>query len=161
MDKLRILCRRFEPFEKLTEGFVEGFKAYYPGFDAEIISLPLPELHASIMRGDFDIAHVNTDWVTQGWEAGVLEDLRPYIDEEPPEDYTDGWDSALLKLQTFGEGRRGAALPRWAGVSYIQERPVRVGGQQGGIQGEIRKRAAPASDMGRVQRCGGLFQQAG
>ena len=104
---LKILCRKFEPFERLTAEFVEEFKTMCKDFDAEIVSLHLPELHDTIIRGDFDVAHVNTDWVTQGWETGVLENLKPYIDNSPPEDYPDGWDNALLKLQTFENGIAG------------------------------------------------------
>ncbi len=106
-EKLKILCRKFAPFEKLTTEFVEEFKASAPGFDAEVVSLHLPELHDAIMRGDFDVAHVNTDWVAEGWETGVLENLSPYIAKNPPEGYPDGWDNALLKLQEFENGVAG------------------------------------------------------
>jgi multiple sugar transport system substrate-binding protein len=106
--KLRILVRKFEPFEIIVRDFWEQFKARYNvDLEMEQVALPLPELHAAILTGDFDVAHVNTDWLSECWERGCLENLTPYIDAAPPEDYPEGWANALLKLQTFPEGIAG------------------------------------------------------
>ena len=47
---------------------------------------PLPELHTAILTGDFDVAHVNTDWLAECWSKGCL-DLAPYVVSDPPENY--------------------------------------------------------------------------
>ena len=89
--KFRILVRKFEPFEAIVRDFWAQFQQRYAvGLELEEIALPLPELHAAILTGDFDVAHVNTDWLPECWERGCLENLTPYIEKAPPEDYPEG-----------------------------------------------------------------------
>ena len=106
--KFKILVRKFEPFVRITEKFWRQYKELSGvDMDLELIALPLPELHASILSGDFDIAHVNTDWLTECWTDGVLENLAPYIEKTSPQDYPEGWHKSLLKLQAFDNGIAG------------------------------------------------------
>ncbi len=106
--KFRILVRKFEPFEIIVRDFWQQFLQRYDArLELEEIALPLPELHAAILTGDFDVAHVNTDWLAECWHRGCLENLTPYIEAAPPEDYPTGWADALLKLQTFPDGIAG------------------------------------------------------
>lgn len=106
--KFRILVRKFEPFEKIVHDLWDQFQERFNvELELEHIALPLPELHAAILTGDFDVAHVNTDWLSECWCQGCLENLTPYIKAAPPEDYPEGWANALLKLQTFPDGVAG------------------------------------------------------
>ena len=107
-EKFRILVRKFEPFESIVSDFWARYMEQ-TGADLELeeVALPLPELHNAILTGNFDVAHVNTDWLTESWESGCLEDLTDYVASNPPEDYPEGWADALLKLQTFPNGLAG------------------------------------------------------
>jgi multiple sugar transport system substrate-binding protein len=106
--KFRILVRKFEPFEQITKRFWNQYKELSGvDLDLELVALPLPELHDAILKNSFDIAHVNTDWLAECWNEGVLENLAPYIKNLPPDDYPSGWHDALLKLQTFEDGIAG------------------------------------------------------
>lgn len=106
--KFKVLVRKFEPFEIIVKDFWDQFKAgTYADFELEEIALPLPELHQALLTGDFDVAHVNTDWLSELWSKKCLVDLEPYINKEPPEDYPQGWSDSLLKLQTFADGLAG------------------------------------------------------
>lgn len=105
---MRILVRKFEPFENITRDLWEQYKELTgTGLELDMVALPLPELHAAILSGDFDVAHVNTDWLAECWEKRCLENITPYIAKQPPEDYPQGWAGALLKLQTFPDGLAG------------------------------------------------------
>lgn len=105
---MRILVRKFEPFERTVQEFWQQYQNNTNcDLTMEAIALPLPELHRAILTGDFDIAHVNTDWLAQAWESDCLENLDPYVRRAPPQDYPHGWADALLKLQTFPDGLAG------------------------------------------------------
>lgn len=106
--KFRILVRQFEPFEQIVSDFWAQYrKRFGVNMELEMVPLPLPELHAAILTGNFDVAHVNTDWLSECWSKGCLENLAPYIANDPPEDYPEGWANAMLKLQTFPDGVAG------------------------------------------------------
>ena len=104
MSSFKILVRKFEPFEKSVQQFWDEYEQKHAtGLTLELVALDLPELHEAIMSGDFDLAHVNTDWLAQCNANNTLEDLAPYLRDDPPEDYPHGWAPAHLSLQTFGE----------------------------------------------------------
>lgn len=106
--KFKILVRKFDPFEIIVRDFWNQYKDKYGSkLELEEVALPLPELHAAILTKDFDVAHVNTDWLSECWEQRYLENLTPYINKSPPEDYPQGWADALLKLQSFPDGVAG------------------------------------------------------
>lgn len=107
MKKMKILCRKNEDFENVVRLMWKKYTEIYGDAELELVPLHLPELHAAILEDDFDIAHVNTDWLTEAWEKGVLENLDKYVAEKPPQDYPQGWPDALLKLQTFENGLAG------------------------------------------------------
>lgn len=104
----RILVRRFGPFEKAVRVFWEQLAtARDLDLELEVVPLDLPELHAAILAKRFDVAHVNTDWLTECWSTGCLEDLSGRSRTDPPDDYPDGWPRSLLGLQTFPDGLAG------------------------------------------------------
>ena len=105
---MRILCRKNEDFENVVKLMWQKYKEVYPSdMELDLVPLHLPELHQAILTKDFDVAHVNTDWLAQTWEEGCLENLAPYVEKQPPQDYPHGWPWALLKLQTFPDGLAG------------------------------------------------------
>lgn len=107
-NKFKILCRKNEDFENVVKLMWQKYKEVYPSsLELELVALHLPELHQAILTKDFDVAHVNTDWLAQTWQNGCLEDLTPYVAAQPPQDYPQGWPQALLKLQTFPDGLAG------------------------------------------------------
>lgn len=55
-----------------------------------------------LANGDFDIAHISTDWVLEGYSHQDFEVLNPYINKNKPEDFPRGWSKSLLTLQRFG-----------------------------------------------------------
>lgn len=107
-NKLKILCRKNEDFENVVKLMWQKYKEVYPSdLEMDLVPLHLPELHQAILTKDFDVAHVNTDWLAETWETGCLENLAPYVAKQPPQDYPHGWPEALLKLQTFPNGLAG------------------------------------------------------
>ena len=49
--KMRILVRKFEPFENITRGLWEQYRELMgTGLELEMVALPLPGLHAAIHR---------------------------------------------------------------------------------------------------------------
>jgi multiple sugar transport system substrate-binding protein len=106
--RFTVLVRKFGPFEKAVRIFWDQLKeARGLDLELELVPLDLPELHAAILTGRFDVAHVNTDWLAECWARGCLEDLSGRTRADPPEDYPDGWPRSLLGLQTFPDGLAG------------------------------------------------------
>lgn len=100
--KFKILVRKFEPFERIVDIFWNKYRQKSATkLELEAIALDLPELHAAILSGYFDVAHVNTDWLAQCNKLNNLENLAPYIKSSPPEDYPNDWTKVHLSLQTF------------------------------------------------------------
>ncbi|WP_246147156.1 ABC transporter substrate-binding protein [Seonamhaeicola marinus] len=52
---------------------------------------------------------MNTDWITEAFSSGSIEDLTPYIEHSAPEDFPNGWSRSLLYKQEF-DGKT-VALP--------------------------------------------------
>lgn len=105
---LRVLCRSSEAFERAVVDSFAGYRRE-TGTDLQLDLCPLslPELHSGIMDGRFDVAHVNTDWLAQGWREKALADLAPLIAENPPEEFPQDYDRSMLTLQTFSDGIAG------------------------------------------------------
>lgn len=115
-NKLRIAVRKFGPFERAMDILwhryceITGCK-----IEVEMVPMDLHDLHRSTIQnrglktGEWDIAHINTDWIYEAYRDDLLEDLSPYISRNPPMDYPQGWSESLLQLQRFGE--RTAGLP--------------------------------------------------
>lgn len=104
-QRLKVLCRKSEAFENaVIYSFNDYCRETGAQLNLELQALSLPELHNGIMRGDFDVAHVNTDWLAQGWREGKLLDISSMIKENPPESYPIDYDRSMLTLQTFSDG---------------------------------------------------------
>jgi multiple sugar transport system substrate-binding protein len=113
-ETIRIAVRKFGPFEtalqKLWDNYCEISGCT---LKAEMVPMDLDDLHHAILEneglknGDWDIAHVVTDWLYEAWTTGSLTDLQPYIDQNPPEGFPNGWSNSLLSMQKFGESVAG------------------------------------------------------
>jgi len=109
VNTFKIAVRQFGPFETAMQKFWDLF-CHATGCDLklELVIMDLHDLYeATITRqglanGDFDIAHINTDWVYEGYLAQAFEVLNPYINTKKPADFPNGWSKSLLCLQRFG-----------------------------------------------------------
>src|SRR5690349_10023357 len=100
----RIAVRKFGPFESAVKKIWNNF-CVKTGCDApvEFVAMDLHPLYDSILakgglsNGDWDVAHISTDWLFEAYTSGAVENLRPYINNHPPEGYPKGWSSSLLE----------------------------------------------------------------
>lgn len=106
MDKIRIAVRKFEPFETTLKKLWDAFCIEKNiNLEAEMIPLELHDLYEEtltkkgLQNGDWDIAHINTDWIFDAVNAKAVENLSPYIKESAPQDFPNGWHNSLLHLQ--------------------------------------------------------------
>jgi multiple sugar transport system substrate-binding protein len=110
-ELLRIAVRRFDPFERAIARQFADFAAAR-GIDAELEAVPmdLNALHAGLFAergladGSFDIAFLNTDWLAEAQEGGLIEDLDPWLANTPIPDFPEAWSPSLTGLQRFAGG---------------------------------------------------------
>ncbi len=114
MEKIKIAVRKFGPFESTLQKLWDLFcQKNNLTVEAEMIPLELHDLyeqtlaHNGLKNGDWDIAHLNTDWIFDAVHAQAVEDLTPFIAENAPENYPDGWHQSLLNLQQINNGTYG------------------------------------------------------
>ncbi|WP_370476399.1 extracellular solute-binding protein [Tamlana flava] len=106
MDKIRIAVRKFEPFETALQKLWKLFCTENNlTLKAEMIPMELHDLYEvtlankGLQKGDWDIAHINTDWIFDAVNAQAVENLSPLIQQNPPQDFPYGWHESLLHLQ--------------------------------------------------------------
>ncbi|RRN77899.1 extracellular solute-binding protein, partial [Pseudoxanthomonas sp. SGD-10] len=105
-NKFRFAVRKFEPFERTMQKVWESYCAQSGcKLEAEFVPMDLPELHQSIItdgglkNGDWDAAHIVTDWLLEAHQSGALED----ISGRQSEDFFSSWSNSLLNMQRFGD----------------------------------------------------------
>ena len=106
MEKFRIAVRKFDPFEitlhKLWESFCLSHSIH---IEVEMIPMELHDLYEATLatnglkNGDWDIAHLNTDWIFDAVNSQSVENLNGFIAQQPPENFPEGWHPSLLHLQ--------------------------------------------------------------
>lgn len=113
-DTIRIAVRKFGPFESAMDKLWADFCAELGcTLTAEMVPMDLDDLHSAILEnnglknGDWDVAHVVTDWLLEAWTSNSIENLQPYIAQNPPENFPLGWSNSLLGMQQFGEAITG------------------------------------------------------
>lgn len=113
-NTIRIAVRQFGPFETALQKLWDGFCAETGcQLQAEMVPMDLEALHKVLLEdnglqnGDWDIAHINTDWLFEAWTTDALENLQPYINQNPPDDFPQGWSPSLLGMQQFNNGIAG------------------------------------------------------
>lgn len=107
-DKFRIAVRKFGPFESAMDKLWNKF-CQQTGctLDAEMVSMDLHQLHDATLtqkglaNGNWDVAHINTDWIHEAYTGGSVEYLNQYINSNPPSNYPAGWSASLLQMQHF------------------------------------------------------------
>ncbi|PWB20783.1 ABC transporter substrate-binding protein [Flavobacterium sp. HTF] len=114
MEKIRIAVRKFDPFETTLQKLWDAFclKNNIQA-EAEMIPLELHDLYEQtiaqkgLQNGKWDIAHLNTDWVFDAANEKAILDLNPFIKQNAPQNYPDGWHNSLLRLQQINNGTYG------------------------------------------------------
>jgi len=113
-DKFRIAVRKFGPFESAMEKLWDSFcKQTGCTMEAEMVPMDLHPLHEATLEhkglanGDWDVAHINTDWIFEAYTNGAVENLKDYIESNPPANYPIGWSNSLLRMQLFGQDIMG------------------------------------------------------
>lgn len=107
-DTFKIAVRKFAPFEKAMQDFWNRFcQQTGCSLQLEMDVMDLHDLHektlqnAGLVNGDYDMAHINTDWVLEGYKKGAFYELSALLENDPPDHYPHGWSSSLLELQNF------------------------------------------------------------
>lgn len=110
MDKLRFAVRKFEPFERAMEKCWAAYQEVYPSdVEMEFVPLDLEELTAALFEkkglknGDWDIIHINTDWIARAYKTKGLSALDSMVVQNPPEDLKGAWPDSLQALQRFDQ----------------------------------------------------------
>ncbi|TKC10923.1 extracellular solute-binding protein [Pedobacter polaris] len=73
----------------------------------DMVVMDLHELHERTLTnngladGEFDVAHINTDWIYEGFVNDAFEVLNDNIEKNPPVNFPHGWSKSLLGLQNF------------------------------------------------------------
>jgi len=107
-ETFKIAVRKFAPFESAMQKFWDKY-CQLSGckLKLEMVVMDLHELHQTtltnkgLVNGDFDVAHINTDWIYEGFVNGAFEVLNDKIKENPPFNFPEGWSNSLLSLQNF------------------------------------------------------------
>jgi len=114
MKKIRIAVRKFDPFETTLQKLWDSFCLKNNiTIEAEMIPLELHDLYEEtitnkgLINGNWDIAHINTDWIFDAANEKAVLDLTPLINQNPPQDYPQGWHQSLLHLQQINNGTYG------------------------------------------------------
>ncbi len=114
MEKFRIAVRKFSPFESTLQKLWDAF-CLKNNIQIEVEMIPL-ELHdlyeetitkEGLKNGDWDIAHLNTDWIFDAANEKAVLDLTSFINKNAPQDYPQGWHKSLLHLQQINGGTYG------------------------------------------------------
>lgn len=106
--KFRIAVRRFDPFESAIQKIWEAF-CKQTGCRLELEAVPM-DLHPlydhlftekGLKNGDWDVTFINTDWVTEAAKNNHIENLSPFIADQRPDGFPEGWAPSLLSMQEF------------------------------------------------------------
>jgi multiple sugar transport system substrate-binding protein len=107
-NTFRIAIRQFDPFaaaiQKQWDSFCEQSDVH---LKLEAIQLDLHPLYETLFEkhglknGDWDVAFINTDWLAHAHQSNALLNLQSHIQNNPPNDYPQGWTDSLLRLQIF------------------------------------------------------------
>lgn len=109
-NTFRIAIRQFDPFFSAIQKQWDSFcKKSGVTLALEAIELDLHPLYETLFdkgdlkSGNWDVAFVCTDWLAEAHQQDALLNVSPYLQEQPPENYPEGWTESLLRLQTFDQ----------------------------------------------------------
>jgi multiple sugar transport system substrate-binding protein len=108
-NTFRIAIRKFGPFESAIQKQWGSFNSLAQtgltleaeAFDLQPLSEALFE-RGGLVRGDWDVAFLDTDWLARAHAAKAVLNLAPLVKADPPRDYPGGWSDSLLRLQSMG-----------------------------------------------------------
>jgi multiple sugar transport system substrate-binding protein len=103
---LRIAVRKFAPFESVVTKLWDVFCSETGcDFTLEAVPMDLLPLHQAtieengLKNGEWDIAHISSDWITEAYTSGSVENLLPYVRKNKPEQFPEGWPDSLRQMQ--------------------------------------------------------------
>lgn len=109
-NTFRVAIRTFGPFQTAIAREWDSFRAESGSpLELELVAMDHQPLYEALLPGgglkggDWDVALLNTDWLAEAHRSDAVLDLGPYIKQNPPLDYPQGWTDSLLRLQRFGE----------------------------------------------------------
>ncbi len=109
-ETFRIAIRTFGPFEQAIDREWASFReASGCTLALDAVSMDHHAVYESLLAnqglrdGTWDVALINTDWIAEARESASLLDLGPRVENDPPEDFPDGWTPSLLRLQQYGD----------------------------------------------------------
>lgn len=104
----KIAVRKFTPFENAMRLFWDAFcKETGCDLQLEMEVMDLHDLHRKtltengLLEGKYDVAHINTDWLLEGYAKNAFHVLNEDIQRDRPADFPDGWSKSLLEAQNF------------------------------------------------------------
>jgi multiple sugar transport system substrate-binding protein len=104
----RIAVRKFGPFESAIQKQWHSFNSLaQTGLTLEAVAFDLQPLSETLferkglVRGDWDVAFLDTDWLAHARASRAVLDLAPLVKADPPRDFPVGWSDSLLRLQTI------------------------------------------------------------
>lgn len=115
-NTFKIAVRKFDAFESAIEKIWTSF-CNETGCDLKLEAVPL-DLHPlydtllkdeGLKNGIWDVALINTDWITEAYSSNSILDLTPFLQKNAPEDFPQGWSQSLLYKQEFNG--KTVALP--------------------------------------------------
>ena len=89
---LRIAVRKFSDFESALSEQLSLYESSHPGASFEAVPLDLHDLYDALftsrglLNGNWDLAFIVTDWLTEAIALGGLEDLSSRMQAQPLED---------------------------------------------------------------------------
>ena len=108
MSHLRIALRNYADFEHALEEEARLFEKHHPGTKIELVSIGIHELYKTAISdgglrdGQYDLALLVTDWLAEAHNTHAIEDLHPWQQRIPIDDWPDGWPQSLVQPLLFG-----------------------------------------------------------
>jgi len=109
-NRFRIAVRKYQPFETAIRAQWEAFEMkVHSGLTLDLVPLELPALEDALFTskgmasGEWDTCFIPTDWIASMYAQKCAVDLLPLLENEPPNDYPEGWHPSLLRLQRIKE----------------------------------------------------------
>jgi multiple sugar transport system substrate-binding protein len=105
MPTLKIAYRTFDGFARAFAQQADAFRTSHPDVDFEIVPIDPEALYEQmiaqrgLLRPDYDIALLLTDWLPEALKIGGLTRLNDHLAQNPPQDWPLGWSPSLLELQ--------------------------------------------------------------
>jgi multiple sugar transport system substrate-binding protein len=107
--RLRIAVREFVDFENALAEEIAVYCERHPEVEFQAVPLDLHKLHGEMFEknglrnGTWDIGYVSTDWLAEAVDEGAIEELTPYMKQQPVADWPQGWAPSIVEPLMFGD----------------------------------------------------------